>query len=318
MKVSVCVPVYNVEKQVGHCARSLFEQTLGEGIEFIFVNDCSTDRSESVICEVLEEYPARRAQVKIIRNDVNSGQDVSRNVALRVATGEYVICCDSDDWVDPDLYERMMRKAESGFDVVCCRTVVEYEGRKTYSPPVEEQTAAKFLHDGFCTDFFNSMCNKMFRRAVLPLATLVCIDHRASHEDMLMAVQFLLRCGSVGFCDGSYYHYVRSPTGMTYYYELEDAHFIARALERILPEEYAHCLMSYKHAELLTLLNRRWVSGRFFRAQWPEALGVRQILGDTKLSGLKKLTLLAARRFCLPVNALMRLRFLLMVRLHRR
>ena len=97
-KLSVLVPVYNVEAWIDKCARSLFEQTIDD-VEYIFVDDCTSDRSIEILTATLAEYPRRIPQVKIIHHDKNRGLVASRNTALRVATGDFIIHCDSDDWV---------------------------------------------------------------------------------------------------------------------------------------------------------------------------------------------------------------------------
>ena len=83
MKVSVCIPVYGVEKYIERCARSLFEQTMKDDIEFIFVDDCTPDKSIEILQKVLEEYPERKNQVKIIRHETNKGLTGARNTALK-------------------------------------------------------------------------------------------------------------------------------------------------------------------------------------------------------------------------------------------
>ena len=119
-KVSVIVPVYGVEKYIERCARSLFEQTLDD-IEYLFIDDCTTDRSIEILQQVLEEYPQRKPQVTIHRMEQNSGQAAVRKWGMQNATGEYVIHCDSDDWVDTDMYRAMYEKAkEEDADVVLC------------------------------------------------------------------------------------------------------------------------------------------------------------------------------------------------------
>lgn len=109
-KVSVIVPIYNVEQYIERCARSLFEQTL-EDIEFIFVNDCTPDNSMAMLTKIISDYPARTAQIKIVNHDVNKGLPTARRSGLTIATGEYVIHCDSDDWVEPQMYEEMYNDA---------------------------------------------------------------------------------------------------------------------------------------------------------------------------------------------------------------
>lgn len=119
-KVSIIVPVYGVEKYIERCARSLFEQTL-DGIEYLFIYDCTLDKSIEILKNVLEEYPQRKNQVKIVSHEKNMGLPIAIQSGLKVASGEYIIHCDSDDWVDVTMYEKMYNKAiEEGSDVVVC------------------------------------------------------------------------------------------------------------------------------------------------------------------------------------------------------
>lgn len=120
IKVSVIVPIYGVEQFIERCARSLFEQTL-DNIEYLFVNDCTKDRSMEILHNVLKEYPHRALQTKIIDMPQNSGQAAVRKCGMEQATGEYVIHCDSDDWVEKDMYQIMYEKAKSeDLDIVWC------------------------------------------------------------------------------------------------------------------------------------------------------------------------------------------------------
>lgn len=110
-KVSVIIPVYGVERYIEQCARSLFSQTMRDGIEYIFVDDCSPDKSIEILEDILREYPHREPQVKIIRHTENQGIGGTRRTGVKNATGEYIIHCDSDDWVEPDMYEMLYGKA---------------------------------------------------------------------------------------------------------------------------------------------------------------------------------------------------------------
>lgn len=109
--VSVIVPIYNVEKYIEKCARSLFEQTL-DNIEFIFISDCSPDNSINIIEKILCDYPPRKYQTKILSLTSNIGVAGVRNKGILESTGEYIIHCDGDDWVDNDYYERLYKKAK--------------------------------------------------------------------------------------------------------------------------------------------------------------------------------------------------------------
>ena len=96
-KVSVIITIYNREKYIVDCSRTLFEQTL-EDIELIFVDDASTDHSITLLRTLLEQYPRRISQTKIICLEKNGGRAVARQTGIDHSTGEYVIHVDSDDW----------------------------------------------------------------------------------------------------------------------------------------------------------------------------------------------------------------------------
>ena len=119
--VSVIVLVYKVEEYIAKCARSLFGQTLRD-VEFVIVDDCSPDRSMEVLTKILDnEFPERREQVRIIRNERNSGQAYSRRRGIDNCTGKYTIHCDSDDWMELNMLERMYQEAEKyEADAVVC------------------------------------------------------------------------------------------------------------------------------------------------------------------------------------------------------
>lgn len=109
MLVSILVPVYGVEKYIDSCLISLFSQTYKK-IEYIFVDDCSPDTSINHIYNILEQYPHRKSQVKIIRHDKNRGLTAARRTALQNATGEYVWHIDSDDYIAIDAVEQLVNK----------------------------------------------------------------------------------------------------------------------------------------------------------------------------------------------------------------
>ena len=123
-RVSVIVPIYGVERYIEQCARSLFAQTL-EDMEFIFIDDCTKDRSMEVLAKVMEECRERfeemRWTVRRERMERNSGLPAVRRRGVELASGEYIVHCDSDDWTDRDMYRLMYEKAHAeGLDAVFC------------------------------------------------------------------------------------------------------------------------------------------------------------------------------------------------------
>lgn len=111
IKVSVCIPVYGVEKYIERCVRSLFEQTLADGVEFIFVNDCTPDDSINILHRILAEYPQRLSQTQIIDHEVNKGLSAARNSAVAAACGEYIYHIDPDDFIDQNTLAELLQTA---------------------------------------------------------------------------------------------------------------------------------------------------------------------------------------------------------------
>ena len=125
-KVSVIIPVYGVEKYIERCAVSLFEQTL-DNIEYIFINDCTKDRSIEILRSVIDRYPNRKPLVKIIEMPQNSGLAAVRKLGIELASGEYIIHCDSDDWLDHNSCELLYNKAvENNSDIVFGEFYISY------------------------------------------------------------------------------------------------------------------------------------------------------------------------------------------------
>ena len=118
VKVSVIIPVYNVEDYLKECLDSVLSQTLKD-IEVICVDDCSTDDS----LKILQEYANNDDRIKIIKNEKNSGQGFSRNEGIKKATGEYIGFVDSDDFIDLNLFEISFKKAKKlDLDVLLFKT----------------------------------------------------------------------------------------------------------------------------------------------------------------------------------------------------
>lgn len=130
--VSYIIPVYNVSTYIERCAKSLFTQTYGD-IEFIFINDCSTDDSEVKLRKVIELFPNVQCRVKIISNKTNLGSATTRNIGLSNATGDYVMFADSDDWVESNYVESMVNTIEaSEKDIVYCDYYESFKDQDKY------------------------------------------------------------------------------------------------------------------------------------------------------------------------------------------
>lgn len=119
MKLSVIVPVYNMvaDGKLEYCLNSLVMQTITD-YEIIAVDDCSTDNSLEVLRTYEKRYPGK---FHVIASPTNKKQGGAKNIGLKEAKGEWIGFIDSDDWITPDFYEKLLRKAEeTGADMVGC------------------------------------------------------------------------------------------------------------------------------------------------------------------------------------------------------
>ena len=209
MKVSILVPVYNVEKYFARCLETLFSQTYS-GIEYVFVNDCTPDKSMYVLQETLEKYPSRANSVKIIENKQNLGIAIVRNTLLENATGEYVLFVDSDDWIEVDAIEKFVDKAQqSNADIVGCDYFEEYPDRQVLfkqsypSHHVEAMKAMTLLR-------IKGVLWKLFmRRELIVHNNIYFVPEVQFGEDYIFCCKLFFYAKSFSCVDEALYHYVQ-------------------------------------------------------------------------------------------------------------
>lgn len=212
--VSVIVLVYKVEEYIAQCARSLFGQTLKD-VEFIFVDDCSPDRSMEVLGSVLEnEFPERCCQVRILRNDRNFGQAYCRRKGIEASTGKYTIHCDSDDWQELHMLERMYREAETyDADAVVCAWFKDSTPVPTRYDRVGENVRDLILDDMVAVGEIQSLWRYMVKRELYSQE----IDYPLLNqgEDHALMVQLIWNSKSV-YCVGEpLYHWRTNMASVT-------------------------------------------------------------------------------------------------------
>ena len=150
VKVSVIVPVYNVEKYLRECLDSLVNQTLKD-IEIICVNDGSSDNS----LQILQEYSYNYPNIIVI-NQKNQGAGLARNVGINQAQGDYIGFVDPDDWIEPDMFSILYEKAvNTGVDIVECDYRMVFEN----STKIKNRTLFGSLHTW---KKFPIACGKIF------------------------------------------------------------------------------------------------------------------------------------------------------------
>lgn len=221
VKVSVIVPIYNVEKYLRRCLDSLVNQTLRE-IEIIAVNDGSRDNC----LEILRKYAEMDRRI-IVVNKANGGLGSARNAGLDIAHGEFVGFVDADDWVEADIYEKMYRHAcltrsdrvicdfirDSGQNHVASRIHMDFE--RVYSRAyilgrilpvyfgVDARSNAPFR------DQYNSVCNNLYRLKPIKEYEVRFLNEREYYfEDLLFNLSLIMHIEDFSGVDCCFYHYV--------------------------------------------------------------------------------------------------------------
>ena len=208
IKVSVIIPIFRVERFIKRCAHSLFSQTMKNGIEFIFIDDCSPDNSIRILESVIEEYPERKNQVKIISNEVNRGSGAVRLTGFLHSKGEYIIFCDSDDWVEPDIYQSLYNSAfENKSDMVICDYYVNFdESEKIISQniPYDKNLVLNNLLAG---NIHNNVWSKLIKRNIYEKLKGGFEEGVNMWEDVSVISRLAYYCKNISYVPKPLYHY---------------------------------------------------------------------------------------------------------------
>lgn len=216
-KVSVIVPVYNVERYIERCAMSLFKQTLND-VEYIFIDDCTPDDSMSVLQTVIEKFQSRFTKekkiVKIESMPTNSGLAAVRRHGMNIATGDFIIHCDSDDWVDTELYEKMYCEAiRSGADVVKCPIRDEYKDwgitRRYHQIPL---SCKEVVRNWWCDSEGMFCWNKLVRKSIYTDNDFQPFYGINMWEDNGLMLRVFYYANGFSQIDGPVYHYNQTNT----------------------------------------------------------------------------------------------------------
>lgn len=209
-KISVIIPVYNVEKYIEQCINSLLNQTLKD-CEFIFVNDGSKDSSK----EIIEKYKALDDRIILI-NQENQGVSIARNNGLKVAKGEYLGFVDADDYIEPDMYETLYNAAiEDCCDVVLSNWKHEISGNfitKNYKFPKNTLLDRTFINNIILPYFLeeedlNTACNKLYKNQIIKENNIQFPERVALGEDGVFNMRVFCNAKSLKYIDYAGYYY---------------------------------------------------------------------------------------------------------------
>lgn len=202
-KVSIIIPVYNVEKYLRRCLDSIVNQTLKE-IECLLINDGSPDQSQKIIDEYVRKYPLLfKSYIK-----ENGGLSDARNFGLNYVTGEYIAFVDSDDWIEPTMCEKMYETAvNQSADIVICDFFMEWEvtGVRNYIQGLRCDSNDDF--ENFLISP-SSAWNKLYK-ADLFLKTNIRYPKGLWYEDLATTTRLVPFCKKLSYVNEAFVHYIQ-------------------------------------------------------------------------------------------------------------
>lgn len=222
-KVTVCIPVYGVEKYIARCVRSLFRQTLDD-IEFIFVDDCTPDLSIKILKEIIEESKPlineKKYIVRIERMPTNSGLAAVRRHGIQLATGAYITFCDSDDTMPQYAIETLYNAAlESRADIVSGDMEWIFDDGSKKCIPISlphgsdpESVYRALLHK----EYSHTLCSKLFSNGLLNGFEYTTLLHATNGEDGMLFYQVLQHAKKVVHINKTIYDYYQNNQSSTH------------------------------------------------------------------------------------------------------
>lgn len=230
-KISIIIPVYNTEKYIKECIESIIKQTY-KNIEIIIVNDGSKDNSLS-ICN---EYALKDKRIKVI-NQKNKGQSSARNKGIKNSNGDYILFVDSDDWIEENMLEILIKKANTDLsDIVICSHKIINENSVTNIVLEKKHSFEEYLFES--TTMGYSMC-KMIKKS--------CINRYFREdiffmEDMIFWMDNKQNINKVSYIPNCLYNYRMTNTSVLHskkynkrMYSLLES---AKILVSLVPEKY--------------------------------------------------------------------------------
>ncbi len=203
-KISIIVPVYKVEKYIHKCIDSILAQTFTD-FELILVDDGSPDNCG----KICDEYAKQDSRIVVIHKE-NGGQSTARNAGLDIAKGEYVGFIDSDDWIEPDMYEILYNICtEHNCDVANCSSTIYFKDRTVVNGghPLtihNRQEAMKTMLEGKLYD--ECLWTKLIKRSLLDD---IRIPNGIMYEDTAFTYKFMHRAKRVGCLGVAKYNYIK-------------------------------------------------------------------------------------------------------------
>lgn len=216
--ISIIIPCYNVGSYIDRCFQSILTQTIGfDKLEVILVDDCSTDNTWEKLTAIEAAYPE---SVMIIHCEENGRQGTARNIGMKYASAPYIGFVDSDDWLEPDMYEKLYQKMiKHHCDIVMCQNWRDYGNAAPLpEPKLTGQSERLFLIDTtekrktfiVCGSIGYGVWDKLYTRELL-YDNNIFFPERFAYEDHFFSLLLYFYAKKICILEERLYHYYVNP-----------------------------------------------------------------------------------------------------------
>lgn len=206
-KISIIVPIYNVERYIHRCIESILNQNFCD-FELILVNDGSPDQCG----DICDEYALKDNRIKVIHKN-NGGLSSARNAGIDIAKGKYIGFIDSDDWIEPDMYEILYQNIKKyNADISMCKYKTEKNDLiSIYNTPLQEEVlvvnteqAIQAMVDNVLFDLTQFACDKLYKRELFEG---IRYPEGKLYEDVATTYKLIDKCNVFVYNNSTKYHY---------------------------------------------------------------------------------------------------------------
>ena len=254
-KLSIVIPCYNVEKYLDRCIESIVKQTIKD-IEIILVNDNSSD----LTAEICDKWTKKDSRIKVVHKSQNEGLGMACNSGIDLAIGEYIAFCDSDDYVDSDMYKSMYNAAKE-YNADAVFTGIKSVDQSGNISPMNDYPELKIVSNSkdmhsFIKDMIASAPEDTIERHIAMSAKIVLYkrniindnklrfvsERKLICEDLIWNIDFLNHCSNIVALPNTYYYYYCNTNSLSK--KIRTDRFIF--FKYLRTELYDKCINHYK------------------------------------------------------------------------
>lgn len=212
--ISVIIPMFNVEYVMDRCLSSIAAQKM-ERVEYLFIDDCSTDATVAKLSDWIERQKTTALAVyRLIRHQSNQGVAAARNTGLEQANGEYIYYVDADDYIEPDTLQTLFRNAEEKkLDIVGCEWFLSFQQNERHMIQPEVASGEELFRKMTQGTMRWNLWLFLVRRTLYEEHQIRFIPQMNMGEDMMVMLKLSLHADKVAICHRPFYHYVQTNTG---------------------------------------------------------------------------------------------------------